>query len=65
MENSKFVILKQLPDPLEYGICTFPIPSKIGIPCLPCEQANQFKLYITNEDFEDREEILDLEEESN
>ena len=38
----KYAILSQKMDPLEYCVCIMPFPCKIGVPCLPCELANEF-----------------------
>ena len=43
--NINYAVLKQLVDPLEYCAISCPCPSKIGIPCWPCELPNEFSLF--------------------
>ncbi|CAD8181902.1 unnamed protein product [Paramecium pentaurelia] len=68
-EGLKFVkcaLLQQENDPLEYCVCTLPIPSNIGIPLFPCELPNNFKLFQSNETFSQLGmKIMDIEEEEN
>lgn len=64
--NVKHAVLKQEVDPLEWCVCTLPVPCKVGIPCLPCELPNEFQLFQCNESYQQLGmKIWDLKEESN
>jgi hypothetical protein len=45
LKNVKYALLKQENDPLEFCVLPIPIPSRIGIPCFPCELPNNFMLF--------------------
>lgn len=66
LENVEYALLKQEVDHLEWCIPMLPFPNKcIGIPCLPCDLANNFFLFEANEGFSEiGAKILDLSENS-
>ena len=66
IENVKYVLLRQEVDQLEWCIPMLPFPNRcIGIPCLPCDLANNFFLFESNETFsEPGAKILDISEKS-
>lgn len=66
IENVKFALLKQEVDHLEWCIPMLPFPNNcIGVPCLPCDLANNFFLFETNADFSEiGSKILDISEKS-
>lgn len=64
--NIKYVLVQQEVDQLEWCIPMLPFPNKfIGIPCLPCDLANNFTVYQSDENFSvSGAKVLDISEKS-
>ncbi len=49
--NLDYCVIKQEYDPLEWCVPMMPCSSKIGLPCFPCDWANNYNIFQCNESF--------------
>lgn len=45
LRHLSHIVIRQELDPLEYCVPILPCPSKIGIPCFPCDRPNSFQIF--------------------